>query len=37
MSATIYHHLQQMLAAGDTVAVATIVDAKGSVPREVGA
>jgi xanthine/CO dehydrogenase XdhC/CoxF family maturation factor len=37
MSVPIYHHLQKMLDAGQTVAVATIVDAKGSVPREVGA
>lgn len=37
MSATIYHHLQTLLDAGETVAVATITDVKGSVPREVGA
>lgn len=37
MSATIYHHLQKLLDAGHTVAVATITDVKGSVPREVGA
>lgn len=37
MSSTIYHHLQEMIDSGDAVAVATIVDAKGSVPREVGA
>ena len=37
MSATIYHHLQGMIDSGEAVAVATIVDAKGSVPREVGA
>lgn len=37
MANTLYHHLAEMLAAGDPVAVATIVDAKGSVPREVGA
>lgn len=37
MSSTIYHHLQKMIESGDNVAVATIVDAKGSVPREVGA
>jgi xanthine/CO dehydrogenase XdhC/CoxF family maturation factor len=37
MSATIYHHLQKMIEEGERVAVATIVDAKGSVPREVGA
>lgn len=33
----VYHKLAQMLADGETVAVATIVDVKGSVPREVGA
>ncbi len=37
MSAIIYDHLQKMLDKGETVAVATIVDAKGPVPREVGA
>lgn len=37
MSATFYHHLQQLLDQGMTVAVATITDVKGSVPREVGA
>lgn len=37
MSAIIYQHLQKMIENGETVAVATIVDAKGSVPREVGA
>jgi xanthine dehydrogenase accessory factor len=37
MAASIYHHLQQMIDQGQPVAVATIVDAKGSVPREVGA
>lgn len=37
MSATMYHHLQKMIENGETVAVATIVNAKGSVPREVGA
>lgn len=37
MTATIYHHLQNMLDEKQTVAVATIVEAKGSVPREVGA
>ncbi|MCC9075282.1 XdhC family protein [Litorilinea aerophila] len=36
-SATIYQHLQQLLDQGLTVAVATITDVKGSVPREVGA
>ena len=34
---TIYHHLQTLLAQDLTVAVATITDVKGSVPREVGA
>ncbi len=33
----IYAELTRMLEAGDTVAVATIVDVRGSVPREVGA
>ena len=37
MSAVIYQHLQRFLDQGETVAVATIVNAKGSVPREVGA
>ncbi len=37
MAATIYQYLQKMLDEKQTVAVATIVDAKGSVPREVGA
>jgi xanthine dehydrogenase accessory factor len=37
MSAILYQHLQKMVENGETVAVATIVDAKGSVPREVGA
>jgi len=37
LSATIYHYLQKMLNEKQTVAMATIVDAKGSVPREVGA
>jgi len=37
LSATIYHHLQTLLDQGLTVAVATITDVKGSVPREVGA
>jgi xanthine/CO dehydrogenase XdhC/CoxF family maturation factor len=37
MSATIYHHLQRLVDQGLTVAVATITDVKGSVPREVGA
>lgn len=34
---TIYHKLDRLLAAGDTVAVATITGVRGSVPREVGA
>lgn len=34
---TIYTQLADLLAAGETVAVATIIDVKGSVPREVGA
>lgn len=33
----IYAKLTDFIAAGETVAVATIVDVKGSVPREVGA
>ncbi len=33
----IYAELARLLGAGDTVAVATIVDVRGSVPREVGA
>ena len=37
MSATIYHHLRNLTEQGMTVAVATITDVKGSVPREVGA
>ncbi|MEZ4864673.1 MAG: XdhC family protein [Caldilineaceae bacterium] len=37
MSAIFYHHLDQLLGQGLTVAVATITDVKGSVPREVGA
>lgn len=37
MSSTIYHHLQKLVDQGLTVAVATITDVKGSVPREVGA
>jgi xanthine dehydrogenase accessory factor len=37
MSNTFYHHLQNLLDQGMTVAVATITDVKGSVPREVGA
>jgi xanthine dehydrogenase accessory factor len=34
---SIYNHLAELVDAGDTVAVATIIDVKGSVPREVGA
>ncbi|MEZ4768604.1 MAG: XdhC family protein [Caldilineales bacterium] len=34
---TFYHKLNDLLAAGETVAVATITDVRGSVPREVGA
>jgi xanthine dehydrogenase accessory factor len=37
MSTTIYHHLQRLVDQGHRVAVATITDVKGSVPREVGA
>ena len=37
MSTTIYHQLQKLLSEGQNVAVATITDVKGSVPREVGA
>jgi xanthine dehydrogenase accessory factor len=37
MSATIYHQLHKFVEQGLTVAVATITDVKGSVPREVGA
>lgn len=37
MTATLYHYLKEMLEEEQAVAVATIVDAKGSVPREVGA
>lgn len=37
MSATIYQHLNTLTKQGLTVAVATITDVKGSVPREVGA
>ncbi|MCS6844305.1 MAG: XdhC family protein [Caldilineales bacterium] len=32
-----YHKLKEYLDRGETVAVATITDVKGSVPREVGA
>lgn len=34
---TFYHKLRQLLEQGDAVAVATITEVKGSVPREVGA
>ena len=34
---TIYNKLAEFIDAGETVAVATIIDVKGSVPREVGA
>jgi xanthine/CO dehydrogenase XdhC/CoxF family maturation factor len=34
---TIYHQLHELLDQGLVVAVATITDVKGSVPREVGA
>lgn len=34
---TIYHQLQKFVADDEPVALATIVAAKGSVPREVGA
>ena len=37
MNAIFYRHLLKTLEEEDSVAVATIVDAKGSVPREVGA
>ncbi len=37
MTATLYHYLREMLEEEQAVAVATIVGAKGSVPREVGA
>lgn len=37
MTATLYHYLRDMLEEEQAVAVATIVDARGSVPREVGA
>ncbi len=37
MSTTFYHHLAKLVDQGLTVAVATITDVKGSVPREVGA
>ncbi len=34
---SIYQSLAELLTAGETVAVATIISVKGSVPREVGA
>lgn len=34
---TFYHKLHDYLARGDTVALATITEVRGSVPREVGA
>lgn len=34
---SIYKSLAELLGAGDTVAVATVVNVKGSVPREIGA
>ena len=37
LNATFYHHLRTTLDEEQPVAVATIVEAKGSVPREVGA
>jgi xanthine dehydrogenase accessory factor len=37
MAATFYHQLQSLLNDGLSVAVATIVNVKGSTPREVGA
>ncbi len=37
LMSTIYHQLQKLVAQGENVALATIVSAKGSVPREVGA
>jgi xanthine dehydrogenase accessory factor len=37
MAETIYRHLQNLVDQGTSVAVATITDVKGSVPREVGA
>lgn len=36
MRTTFYHQLQQLLDDGMSVAVATIVQVKGSTPREVG-
>ena len=37
MSAEIYQHLKTFSDSGTVVALATIIDVKGSVPREVGA
>lgn len=37
MSASIYKHLNRFASEGQRVAVATVTDVKGSVPREVGA
>ncbi len=37
MPASIYHELKKLREAGLPAAVATIVEVKGSVPREVGA
>ena len=37
MPASIYHEQKKLRAAGLPAAVATIVEVKGSVPREVGA
>jgi xanthine dehydrogenase accessory factor len=34
---SIYLHLNELLTAGEKVAVATVIDVRGSVPREVGA
>jgi xanthine/CO dehydrogenase XdhC/CoxF family maturation factor len=34
---SIYKSLEELLVAGETVAVATVVSVRGSVPREVGA
>ena len=34
---SIYKKLAELIEAGETVAVATIIDVRGSVPREVGA
>lgn len=34
---TIYHRLNDLLDQGETVALATITEVRGSVPREVGA